>query len=348
MSNAKNTKISKTMTFLLRHRPELGDLKPDKDGWVAIADLSRALSANLSIPIDEERVVGIVRKSKVKHFEISGEKIRPVSRRGKRSSNRVTPPDILYYPCTAELMNELRSSERLLPTTGRQLHLCTNESDAWRLAHRLEASPRVLYIDAARASRYGTRFFRHQQSGHYLTHRVHVRDILNLLPRFAHQYSAGGIPVRWDEDQPMVLLCQVKRRSGITWEVAKGKLEPFETPEYTAVREVQEEMGFSLPMRPTLHVGNIRYGFVAPGGLPRLKTVYMYLLEATEPWDNIRFEPAGSEGIVDVRWFTAREGSEVVTHSSLIPVMGHVRDILDRQRRAILEKQRIDGHEGKE
>jgi len=332
MSTAKNTKISKTMTFLLRHRPDLGNLKPDTDGWVTVADLSRALSAHLSIPIDDQRVLSIVRKSKVKHFEIDGEKIRPVSRNGKRSSNRVTPPDILYYPCVAEEMESLRSAERLEPKQGRQLNLVTDEADAWRLAHRLEGSPQVLYVDAARASRFGTRFFRHQKSGNYLTQRVHVRDILNLLPKFAHQYSAGGIPVRWEDGEPSLLLCQVKRRSGTTWEVAKGKLEPFETPEFTAVREVQEEMGFSLPMRTTQHVGNIRYGFIAPGGLPRLKTVFMYLLESDETWENITFEPSLREGIIDVAWFPYRDACDVVRHSSLIPVMRHVRDVLEKQR----------------
>jgi 8-oxo-dGTP pyrophosphatase MutT (NUDIX family) len=229
-------------------------------------------------------------------------------------------------------MEKLRSSDGLMPENAKHLVFQHHEPEAWRLAHQLKGEPTVLYIDAARASRFGTKFFRNSRTGKFHAHRVQVRDILNLLPKFAHQYSAGGIPLRWEGSTPMLLLCKVKRRSGVTWEVAKGKLEPCETPEQAAVREVQEEMGFTLPMTPKTHVGDIRYGFIAPGGLPRLKTVHMYLLESEESWDGIQFHPANAEGIIDVRWFSASDAFSVVKHSSLIPVMKDVRDILERKK----------------
>lgn len=318
-------------------------MQPDKDGWFPIAAVSALLSSHLSMSIDRDRVISVVRTAKFKHFEIDGDKIRPTTKGSQHSPNRVTPPDILYYPCGADFIEELRALKQLHPRTGRQIHLVSDEAAAWRLAHRVEDQPRVLYIDAARASRFGTRFFRHQKNGHYLTRRVHLRDILNMLPKFAHQYSAGGIPVRWDTDEPMLLMCKVKRRSGTTWEVAKGKLEPCETPEYTAVREVHEELGFTLPMHPTLHVGDIRYGFIAPGGLPRLKTVHMYLLESNHSWEGVSFVPALAEGIIEVNWFNYREACDIVTHSSLIPVMRHVRDVLDKQRK---QRSELDNHTG--
>ncbi len=64
----------------------------------------------------------------------------------------------------------------------------------------------------------------------------------------------------------------------------------------------------------------VRYGFMAPGGLPRLKTVFLYLMEPDEDITT-DFRPATREGIGEVRWFTPREACDVVRHSSLVPMM---------------------------
>ena len=96
-------------------------------------------------------------------------------------------------------------------------------------------------------------------------------------------------------------LIRVTRRSGVTWEVAKGKLEPGEPPEIAGIREVREEMGIDVDLKITRNLGMIRHDFLAPGGLPRLKTVHLFLMEPTEPI--AQFLPAHREGIGAVRWF---------------------------------------------
>jgi len=184
-----------------------------------------------------------------------------------------------------------------------------------------------LVIDATRARRHGVRFFRNRRNGLFLSTPVPVSDVLNLQPGYAEQHSAGGFPVRRDPDGHVrVALIQVTRRSGVTWEVAKGKLEPGETPESAGVREVQEEMGIQTDLRVSKYLDCVRYGFLAPGGLPRLKSVFLYLLE---PVDQIvEFAPRAEEGIDAVGWFTADEAVRAVTHSSLQPVMRKLRDVL--------------------
>ncbi|MFT7521834.1 MAG: 8-oxo-dGTP pyrophosphatase MutT (NUDIX family), partial [Kiritimatiellia bacterium] len=152
--------------------------------------------------------------------------------------------------------------------------------------------------------------------------------------------SAGGFPIRRDADGRMrIALIQVTRRSGVTWEVAKGKLEPGETPEATAVREVQEEMGLQTDLRVTRYLDTVRYGFLAPGGLPRLKSVYLYLMEALDPIHG--FVPRGEEGISDVEWFTPDEAVKAVTHSSLQPVMRRMRSLLEQGPHTPLELARV-------
>jgi hypothetical protein len=83
-----------------------------------------------------------------------------------------------------------------------------------------------------------------------------------------------------------------------------------------------------VDFRVTALVGLIRYGFLAPGGLPRLKTVYLYLLEPKGDMDG-RFRPASREGVKDVRWFTPEEACRVVTHTSLRPLMQRAKSLVE-------------------
>ena len=45
------------------------------------------------------------------------------------------------------------------------------------------------------------------------------------------------------------------------------------------------------------------------------------------------FNPSEREGIQDVRWFSPREACRVVRHSSLVPMMHRIREML--QQRAV-------------
>ena len=140
---------------------------------------------------------------------------------------------------------------------------------------------------------------------------------------------AGGIPImRGDDGAWRMALIKVTRRSGVTWEVAKGKLEPGETPESAGIREVREEMGIDSELVVTGYVGLIRYGFLAPGGLPRLKSVYLYLMQ-TADGSVPEFTPREAEGIGEVQWFTPDDACKAVTHSSLKPIMKVARDMVE-------------------
>jgi 8-oxo-dGTP pyrophosphatase MutT (NUDIX family) len=123
-------------------------------------------------------------------------------------------------------------------------------------------------------------------------------------------------------------LIRVVRKSGVTWEVAKGKLEPGEPPEWAGIREVQEEMGIDNDFAVRGLVGLVRYGFLAPGGLPRLKTIYLYLLEPVGGVESA-FRPSTREGIRDVKWFSAEEAVEAVTHTRLRPLMRRAREVVE-------------------
>lgn len=250
----------------------------------------------------------------------------PRARRG-RPGQRSGPsvPDILYHATSRNRSQRALDAGVLLPGGKHRLVLSGSESDAWRVAHRTHAEPVVLYVDAGRARREGVRLLRQDQDL-YITDRMPARYVLNLRPGFREQVSAGGVLVRRDRGAVELALVACTRRSRTTWEIAKGKLEPGETPEQAAMRELQEEMGFTADLRITGALGQVRYGFRTPEGDPRLKTLYVYTMEASVPPE--RFAPARAEGISDVRWFGLVEACRLVTHSSLVPLMNHVRVLL--------------------
>jgi 8-oxo-dGTP pyrophosphatase MutT (NUDIX family) len=248
------------------------------------------------------------------------------TRRGAREKRGELPPDILYHATSRARVRRVFETGSLTVDGGRPVFLSRTEEQAWQVAHRGGGDPFVLVVDASRARRGGCRFSLNRQ-GLWLAPAIPLAHLLNLHPDYGEQVSAGGIPTWFGPDGPQVCLIRVARRHGATWEVAKGKLETGETPAQTAVREVQEEMGFHAELQVRLPLGAVRYGFLTPEGAPRLKTLHMYLMESAERFSD--FQPADKEGVVDVGWFPPAEAERMVVHRSLRPLLRQVRELLD-------------------
>ncbi len=258
-----------------------------------------------------------------------GDATAPRARRGEARAGRrpagPSGPDIVYHATSAAQVREVREVGALVQGPAGPVHLSRVEAHAWRVAHRHWDDPVVLYVDAARARRDGVRIER-TRSGHFAAERLPVRYVLNLREGFAEQTSAGGFLVDWSGGRARIALIRVHRRGGGTWEVAKGKLEPGERPDMAAAREVQEEMGIACELRVTGAIGTVRYGFSTPDGSPRLKTIYLYLLEPDEP--TCAFTPARGEGIDEVRWFEVADAVDALAHPSLRGAIGSLMEAL--------------------
>lgn len=324
-SPATPARLSRALIQVLRQRgPGV-----DAAGWAGLAELAAALAETLQLDVTAETVTALVRSPAGAAFEHDGERIRlahPAEIPEPRDARRVQPPDILYHATNVETVDRVQRLGLLTAGDDRPVFLSSDEAHAWRVAHRLGGEPAVLVVDTARARRRGARFWRNRRSGLYLSSPVALLDLLNLQPNYAEQVSAGGIPVIWTPEGPQLALIRVSRKSGATWEVAKGKLEIGETPEQAAIREVREEMGIDVELRITRALGALRYGFLAPGSLPRLKTVHMYLMTPLAPIAG--FRPASGEGIGAVRWFGVEEARAAISHSSLVPVMRRAVELL--------------------
>ena len=97
--------------------------------------------------------------------------------------------------------------------------------------------------------------------------------------RTRSEVSAGGVVYRRsDEGVEVVLAARRTRRGDLAWGLPKGLVEPDETPEQAAVREVREETGLEAEVEVSL--GEIRYFYVWEGVRVR-KAVHFFLMRAT-------------------------------------------------------------------
>ncbi len=119
-----------------------------------------------------------------------------------------------------------------------------------------------------------------------------------------HQQSYGIIPFDISSSPPRILLIQ---HVAGHWSFPKGKVEPNETPEQTATRELQEETGLML----THLINDISftetYSFDVPGEHIE-KTVIYFIGFIKDHTVTIQHKE-----ILDYRWVTYEEGLPLIT-----------------------------------
>jgi 8-oxo-dGTP pyrophosphatase MutT (NUDIX family) len=123
------------------------------------------------------------------------------------------------------------------------------------------------------------------------------------------QVSAGGVLIREGAEGPEVVLASRRTRRGeLVWGLPKGLVEPGESPEDTAVREVQEETGHKGTVRGP--IGDVSYWFVWEGTRIR-KTVHFFLMDDSGDAPGPR-----DQEMEEVRWFPLDQAAGVAGFAS--------------------------------
>lgn len=92
------------------------------------------------------------------------------------------------------------------------------------------------------------------------------------------QVSAGGVAFRWRDSEPELAIVSVKPK--MRWQLPKGIVDPGETPEITAVREVREEAGIETELLSLIETIEYWYRATRYGKPVRYhKFVHFYLLQ---------------------------------------------------------------------
>ncbi len=132
------------------------------------------------------------------------------------------------------------------------------------------------------------------------------------------QFSAGGVLVRGDE----VLL--ISPNGGDHWQLPKGHIEPGETLEETAVREVREETG--VTGRVIAGLPEIDFWFIQRGTTHVHKRVYLFLLDYVEG-DAANFD---RREVFAAAWFPWPEALERLTFANERQVVAGARELANK------------------
>lgn len=119
--------------------------------------------------------------------------------------------------------------------------------------------------------------------------------------------AAGGIIIDESTDSPRVLL--VHRPRYDDWSFPKGKLDPGETVEEAALREVKEETGLKCRIIRKLAVAHYHYRTRHKGRL-KPKAVHYFLMERLSR----RIKVPGDE-VNLAEWFELDQASQKLTYA---------------------------------
>ncbi|WP_434339541.1 RNA 2'-phosphotransferase [Motilimonas cestriensis] len=176
-SSKKLNKISKFLSFVLRHKPEAIGLTLDDNGWVNIDNLINKSNKSGEVSsINRELIQEVVDTSDKKRFIFSddGQNIRANQGHSIQVDLQlkpVTPPEFLYHGTATRFLESIME-EGLKPQERQHVHLSTNIETATAVGQRY-GKPVILTIKALLMHKQGLVFYR-SENGVWLTDNVPV------------------------------------------------------------------------------------------------------------------------------------------------------------------------------
>lgn len=162
MMNAKEKlKISKFLSLVLRHKPEIANIYLDLEGWCLVDDLIPSLSDKFNIDLlDLEHIVSDCRKQRFS-FSEDGKKIR--ANQGHSISVEIEheekePPNTLFHGTQTSYIESIKKSG-LEKRNRLHVHLSKDIETAKNVGSRRGKNITILNIDSERMYEDGFKFF---------------------------------------------------------------------------------------------------------------------------------------------------------------------------------------------
>lgn len=172
MEKNKEKKVSKLLSYVLRHKPEDIGIELDGNGWVNIDVLLDKMKPRVDVSFEELQQV--VDNSDKKRFAISGDLIKIRANQGHSihvdlELKEVSPPDVLYHGTPVGSVESIMR-DGLDKRSRHHVHLSKDESTALQVGSR-RGKCEILEIDARRLNVDGHKIFI-SENGVFLTNHV--------------------------------------------------------------------------------------------------------------------------------------------------------------------------------
>jgi putative RNA 2'-phosphotransferase len=172
MSN-ETVKLSKLLSFVLRHKPQAMGLTLDAEGWVAVDELLAAAACH-GKSLTRQQLEEVVATNDKKRFSFSPDGHRIRANQGHSVEVdlglvAIEPPELLYHGTVERFLDSIRA-KGLLRGKRHHVHLSADRETASRVGQR-RGRPVVLVVEAGQMHREGKAFFR-SENGVWLTEAV--------------------------------------------------------------------------------------------------------------------------------------------------------------------------------
>ncbi|MGY3581476.1 putative RNA 2'-phosphotransferase [Bradyrhizobium sp. USDA 4341] len=167
------SKLSRFLSFVLRHNPGSIDLQLNEEGWVRIDELMRKAKA-VGKGFRRDDLLEVIATNDKQRFTLSpdGQRIRAAQGHSiavKLGLEPLEPPPRLYHGTASRSLDAIWS-DGIRPQRRQQVHLSLNRETAERVGQR-HGKPVVLVIDADAMHREGFKFYQ-ADNGVWLTDHV--------------------------------------------------------------------------------------------------------------------------------------------------------------------------------
>lgn len=176
-----NTSVSKFISLILRHKPEVVGISLDEHGWADVKDLITGIQKTGKV-IDMDILEEIVRTDEKSRYSFNVNRTLIRANQGHSipvdvELKEVTPPDTLYHGTASRFLDSIM--EHGIKPMGRlYVHLSKDVATAAKVGAR-HGVPIVLWINAKQMVKDGVKFYL-SDNGVWLTEYVDWKYVVEL------------------------------------------------------------------------------------------------------------------------------------------------------------------------
>lgn len=161
MSKSEFKKVSKSLSYVLRHRPDTIGIELGENGWIGVDELLTAFAQN-GKTYSRELIEQVVADNDKQRFEFSDDSQQIRARQGHSLEvdlgyEPATPPDVLYHGTATRNLESIFKTG-LNKGNRHHVHLSTDKDTMLAVAMR-HGKPVLLEVDAKKMHADGHAFF---------------------------------------------------------------------------------------------------------------------------------------------------------------------------------------------
>lgn len=173
-------KLSKLLSYLLRHAPEEASIKLDERGSIDIDILIEHLKLYQNVIVSKDEIFKLSEPTDKVRFEIEGNLIRALNGHSKVKVEKesIIPPDILYHGTYYQTYYNFIRNDGIKSMDRQYVHMSADKQTANKVALRHGKIPYIILIDAKAAYNDGVLFYKGNDET-FLTDFVHPKYFIS-------------------------------------------------------------------------------------------------------------------------------------------------------------------------